>query len=405
MKKTAAKKRSDAWRDGVRKRDDGMWAVRLTWHDEEGKRHDTERVVDVSSRAAAMAKREELLAELSAPKGIGMTFKEAWDIYFASLKNANTRKHRKSTSKRILAKFGTRRLSSITTLEAQRFLMSIQGSDELSLSVRKAFTAVYKHVIRAGLYGGANPVAQTIRRHTEKSPEEEVAAVENPPKRAYFGDEAARLLEALPEPIRTMQAIQLLLGCRFHEVSALEWRDIDLDTGVVRIRRGQGLGHVTLPKKKKIRDTALGPHALGMLAAHRERMAELQWPGWQTLIFPCDPAGRRKRDDNYWRYGAVRNAIMLAQESIGSDVVARTHAMRHTHITMAEVKEQMDRDAALGAQLSSHSRELHKQMTGHASEEQRANYVDMRALPPTARLARDIEKHLLTTFAEHPETP
>jgi integrase len=369
------------WERGVRKRKDGLWDVRLTWH-LGGKRHDTERVIDAPSFELALLKRRALLSEMRAPPGLAVTLGEVMESFLFDIKRAGTRKAWSTHGKRIVASFGDRRLSSIETIEVQRFLHDLPSSDATAQAVRKVFSAVYRHAIRSGTYGGANPVLGTIARETRKTSAQELHDAENPKRRAFREDEAIRFLDALSEDMRPLLALQLFCGCRFGEASALEWRDVDLDAGTVRIGRSQNRGEVSLPKGGIARLTGLGPLAVGMLKAHRERMAELRWPGWKQVVFPRPPWGDERRH-HYWDYGTIRRGVIAAQKAIGSDVVNRTHVMRHTHITLAEVDSQRAVDQAMEGAL----RKAHMEATGHSSERQRMQYVDKAALPPSTTAA------------------
>jgi integrase len=387
----ATKKRRAAgpWKNGVRKLGPGKYEVRLT-HTVNSKRRDTERVIAADSMGDAGAKREALLVSLKDPSVTGRTVSETIADYLKENMPRGSLKVRISWCKRIEAAFGPKRLGDLRMIDIQKFLRELPLSDKSAIGVRAAFCALYKYAIVRGDYGGENFAAKTVRRHTPLSTEAQMEADDNPVKRAYLGDEAQRFLAALNEDVRPLQALQLFLGCRFGEVSALRWSDVDLDGAVVHIRRGQYEGEVGRTKGKKQRASTIGPHAVAMLRAHRERMAELRWPGWETLVFPNPPTPGLDRPHDMWAYQTVRRHVVLAQKAIGSQVVSRTHAMRHTHITAAEVKRQLDMDASMAAA------ELKRQMLaqGHATEAQRAQYIDTRALPPS-RVAADVEAMLV----------
>jgi integrase len=380
----ATKKRSaGGWRDGVKKLGPGKYAVRLTWT-VDGKRHDTERAVDADSFGDARSVREKLLREKADPGAQGRTVNDALDRFLERIQKKSTRQAWTSRSKLIRAKFGSLRLGAVKTMDVQKFLQELPHSDTSVANVRTLFLSLFKDAKEHGEYGGANPVRETVRRKSKQTAAERMEILESPPQRAYLGDEAQRFLAELSEDLRPMQALQLLLGCRFGEVSALEWRDINMETGEVTIKRNQYGGVVDVPKSGKGRRTAVGPYGLALLHAHRARMAELCWPSWETLVFPRPLIEGFDRGHDYWHYDTVRRQIVKAQKAIGSSAISRTHAMRHTHITMAEVRRQMDVDRQLSDGAA------HREMTGHATERQRSQYVDDRALQ-APRIAAEIE--------------
>lgn len=53
--------------------------------------------------------------------------------------------------------------------------------------------------------------------------------------------------------IRTMLIVGFASGMRFAELSALEWPDVDLTAGTIRIERSQVGGHVGAPKTESTR--------------------------------------------------------------------------------------------------------------------------------------------------------
>lgn len=102
--------------------------------------------------------------------------------------------------------------------------------------------------------------------------------------------ELARLLDAaLAESpdIRAMMVVGFATGMRFAELSALEWRDIDLVRGTLRIERSQVGGHVGPPKTESTRRLVyLPPEIIEVLTLHqRSRVAA--GPGVSPdVVFP-----------------------------------------------------------------------------------------------------------------------
>lgn len=383
MAKTLPTK-TNSWTDGVKKLGPGKYHVRVTWTDKGGKRHDTERIVMADTKAKAQLARAQLQTELSGPRERGWLVDTALDKYIETLK-PGTQHSWRSFARRISKAFAGRRLGDLTTAEIQRFLHALPVADSTANSHRTLLLGAYKFAQGCCEYAGANPVKETEPRTTRKTPAELLEAQENPTQRAYLGDELQRFLAALDPDLRALQSIQLLLGCRFGEVSALEWRDVDLETGVVHIRRTQYNGTVGVTKGGEQRKTALGPHGVAVLKAHRAVMEEKQWPGWEQLVFPR-PAYVHDRTHNMWSSRTVILKVTQAQRAAGITVGSRTHAMRHTHITLAAVQRAHVVDDTVAA--------LHRSMVGHASEKQSAIYIDKRALP-AVRLAAEIEEALL----------
>ena len=95
-----------------------------------------------------------------------------------------------------------------------------------------------------------------------------------PPKATLKLDELGALLEAAKDEspdIRAMILVSVSTGMRFCEVSALEWRDIDLKGASLRIDRSQVDGVVGPPKTESTRREVFLPRVVvDVLEAHKQ---------------------------------------------------------------------------------------------------------------------------------------
>lgn len=370
------------WRDGLKKLGPGKWLARITWTDAAGKRRDTERVIHADTRGEALQKREALAQQLARPSTC-WTVGEAIDKLMPTLR-PGTLSVWKSHAKKVRATFGERSLDDVKPDELRRFLAGLTVSDVTASNVRSLLTKVWEFARDAGRFDGQNPVRLTNARKTPRTSAQLLAELENPPRRAFHADEIGLFLAAIPGDMRAMMTLQLLLGCRFGEASALQWADVDLDTGRVRIVRTQYNGSVGPTKGKRARWTSLGPGGVAILKTQRATMEAAQWPGWETWCFPRRHTGRTHRFElPLWDYRDVSKAVKAAKVAIGTDVVANTHALRHTFVTIAHA-QQVERSEAV----------VLRSMVGHASEAQTYTYLDQRQLPADPMAAR-IEKALV----------
>lgn len=94
------------------------------------------------------------------------------------------------------------------------------------------------------------------------------------PKAALTADEVGRVIKAAETgspDIRAMLMVGFATGMRFCELSALEWRDIDLDRGTARIERSQVYGCVGPPKTEATRRLCyFPPEVVEALRLHQE---------------------------------------------------------------------------------------------------------------------------------------
>ncbi len=86
--------------------------------------------------------------------------------------------------------------------------------------------------------------------------------------------QAARVLDALPTvQWRSVFACMLLSGLRVGEVQGLRWGDVDLEAGVLRVRRSGP--DATTTKGKRARQAPLPPQAQVLLRAHRRAVGDV----------------------------------------------------------------------------------------------------------------------------------
>lgn len=144
----------------------------------------------------------------------------------------------------------------------------------------------------------------------------DVPKVERKEGHALGQEEATRFLAAAEEDrLYAFYAVLMALGLRMGEALGLSWDDVDLDAGVLRVRRNlqwfnEGPQLVELKTAKSRRTLALPPVAADALRRHREAQAversvavdawdtEGAWPG---LVFttgvgtPISPSAIRNR--------------------------------------------------------------------------------------------------------------
>jgi integrase len=150
-------------------------------------------------------------------------------------------------------------------------------------------------------------------------------------------DELAKLVDAMPEPYRVMVLLASWCALRFGELTELRRRDIDIDDGVIRVRRGvvriKGEFVVGPPKSDAgTRDVAIPPH---LLPAVRDHLVNHVEPGQDSLLFPAINGGHLAEATlTRWYYKAREAA---------SRPDLRFHDLRHSGAVLA---------AATGATLA-----------------------------------------------------
>jgi integrase len=143
------------------------------------------------------------------------------------------------------------------------------------------------------------------------------------------------LVAAMPERYRTMTLLAAWCGLRFGELTELRRSDVDLRTGVLRVRRGVvhlGAGQtlVSTPKTEAgIRDVAVPPHLLPAVREHVQGLTS------DALLFPG-------RDGRHMAASSLQRVFGPARAKAGRPDL-RWHDLRHTSAVLA---------AATGATLA-----------------------------------------------------
>jgi integrase len=129
--------------------------------------------------------------------------------------------------------------------------------------------------------------------------------------------------------IRLMIVMEVALGVRFAEVSALEWGDIDLDRGFLLIQRSQNEGEVGETKTVGTRrPKALLPEVIELLREHRAWQIENEVPGLERhLVFPSRKGGYRTPS-------ILTKPLARCIERAGLSKRLTSHALRRTTNTL-----------------------------------------------------------------------
>lgn len=140
---------------------------------------------------------------------------------------------------RVLPVLGAKKLDEITTADVERFL-AVLGEGERAVApatvnrYRDLLSGIFRRAIRLGLLT-SNPV-----KGIPKLKEPGGRIVYLPPgttdRRAYEED---ALRDALPPELRPLFGVSVHTGLRWSEQAGLEWRDVDMLTGVIDVARSK----------------------------------------------------------------------------------------------------------------------------------------------------------------------
>lgn len=329
-----------------------------------------------SARPRAVARREELLAEDMKATPVGKAakverkrFKDASAAWYAALEAEVDKGVRGAGTLNVWgcyrglldAHFGEWFLDMIEVRHLKEYFAELKPTGKTRSpnkrgdydpgtvnGVRQVAKHIFTFAIDRGWLEGPNPVDAVPRRSTRL---EGLTELGEEPKRHLEEHEAVLHLCDLRD--REPEAYPLVLtayhvGSRFGEVSAWRLEDLDLDTGKVKIRRGQYKGRKGRTKGRYARVAGLPRELCDFLRQHIARVQSLGYPGADELVFPRPPwqAKRGRRHDrkhDFWSASTLHRIIDRSYKRIGlrgedveNPVRNTTHTARHTVATLAE---------------------------------------------------------------------
>ncbi len=312
----SASQRSAA-RQGIAERTDkqGRTQYRGTAYDKRAGRH--LRGPWTPTLAEARAWRVDALAALQAgtrSADRGITVREAVDQFLDGIdagairtrsghahKPSTTRGYRRELTNRVVPAFGAARLTELALPDVQRWADTLSAEALSASTVRNVVTALralYAWALPRGL-ARANPTAG-LRLPTGAKARERIAA----PR------EAAALIAAARPLDQAALGLAVYSGLRLGELLALEWEQVDLDAGTLRVVRAwdHGARRFVAPKSKAgTRTVPIIARLSLLLADHRvltDHRPGLLFPG-RVAGQPISHNGLRDRLASTWRADAL----------------------------------------------------------------------------------------------------
>ena len=167
-------------------------------------------------------------------------FAEEWFENYARLNlKSSTFKSQKQLAKRTYAALGHIRLDKLTTREIQKFINSLaqEGANENTggalshktmVNYLSFISSILDYAIKMGMLTD-NPCKRvTVPKGSKR--ERKILTVEQ-------AEQFLKLLEKAPLMWRTFFTLDVYSGMRRGELLGLEWKDIDLSTGIIHIQR------------------------------------------------------------------------------------------------------------------------------------------------------------------------
>lgn len=335
----------------IYQRQDGRWAGSATVPNAIPRKRIT---VYGATRAEARDKLAKALADLS--KGVVPSpQKQTLEAYLRWwLEEVVSRRNRPSThtsylylcEKHIIPHLGKARLAQLTAQHIRSFLNERQDSGLSARTVEYLF-AVLRRALRVAWKDGLIPNNPAATVDPPRSPSKEM--------QPFSTDEVRKLLAYLEgHKLETLFLIGVSLGLRRGELIGLQWSDVDLDRGQLRVRyalqRLKRDGAVQLflmePKSRKSRRTVdLPAFALMSLQKHKAKQAELRLQlgsRWHQPVAWCE--GKQVEPEFVFEASNGQPLDARKVNKIFAEVLKdagiphrRVHDMRHTSATLLAV--------------------------------------------------------------------
>lgn len=276
-------------------------------------------VKDVPTRKLALRKLEPLLTPINSGDYQAKTlatlneFLVRWEP-LAMPKTETARNFRSALNKYLKPAFGKTQLSNIQTETLQRFISQTQTGGANMRNIIKCLRSIWKSA-KAWGYVQHNPFQDLI-----------LPKIESSEQRFFTEAELKMIIDAAPEPFKTLYWILGQTGLRIGEVLALTWETLNLETGVVQVKnsvaRGKLRENLTKTKAAK-RVIPLSPRLLDHLALFEQRST----PNAHGLIFV-----NSKR--NPWKAeNLLEGHLQPLLDKLGIER-AGFHAFRHASATI-----------------------------------------------------------------------
>ena len=207
----------------------------------------------------------------------------------------------------------------------------------------------------------SNPVRKT--RFPRRGPVKQIAAI--------APEKIRELLDALPEPSRSLAQLLVLTGLRIGELLALRWRDVDLERKVLRVTQTVYDGHFDEPKSQRSRRSVpLGAKSIEVLSVFR-----LTQPNPDALVFST------RAGTPFDRHNLLNRELKPTCKQLGL-VGVNWHWLRHANATLLD---------AVGTPLGTV-----QALLGHSSAEI-TREVYLHSIPADARAAVEKVEDLLNS--------
>lgn len=244
--------------------------------------------------------------------------REKWEpLALPTIKPATARYYRFQLHRHLLPTFGPLRLSDLDRETLQAFIVGKRQQGYSSSTLHGMRTTLSKILSQAVTW-----------RYADENPARGLSIGERVPKKEpTFLDprDALRLIEALPEPSRTIVIVAVLTGLRIGEIAALRWGRVDFLRGVIQVKEtySEDAGFGTPKTRSSVREVPMSEPVRTALLEHRKRCVDSDAAAMVFTSSARTPIGPKNLANRVLRPTCV---------SLGLRPIS-WHVLRHTHAT------------------------------------------------------------------------
>jgi integrase len=223
-------------------------------------------------------------------------------------------------AKHILPCFGAWPLESITETTVQEFVAELKRTEFERRRSNGTLIKTYR-LSRKTVLNIVGVIKLVLGRKVWMNWELDLGKPKRAPQRYFTQEQLRRIIEAVPEHYRVLFALLAATGLRIGEAAGLHLGDLDLDNGVIYVRRSVWNGQELEPKTENaVREIDVDP---ALAAVLRDYIGSSR----RTRLFEA-------RNGAPLAAGNIRNRVLhplLAKLGIPK---AGLHAFRHSRVTL-----------------------------------------------------------------------
>ena len=331
--------RAAAGSGSMRQRPDGRWEARYTYKDELGqtKRSSVYALTQKECRQKLTAILTDIdrNAYVKPQRYTFAQWLDTWlDTYCRGLKPMTLASYKSKIECRIKPAIGGSYLSALSNVQLQKFYNSLsEGDAPLSAKTIQCYHGIIHKALEQAV--AAHVIPANPSEHIK------LPKIHKPDLQPLMDEDVRRFMEAIRgDRFERLFILALFSGLRQSELIGLRWEDVDLENGVLTVRRQiqkahDRAGYISLDETKsgKTRQAAVAPSITQVLAEQQAQQNEwraaagLLWNNESNLVF-TDELGE------HLKHRTIQNHFKAIVAGMGCPNV-RFHDLRHSYAVIA----------------------------------------------------------------------